>query len=250
MTPSADWLPVIFFAVAFVYSSVGFAGGSSYLAVLLLAGLPYDDIKPIALICNMIVASVAFHNYYKAGFFDAKKVFPFAVFSAPMAFLGAQVPIGKDIFIVLLGGSLALAGLRIFVLKKPEVRTRQLTRAAWWAYGLPIGALMGFFSGLIGIGGGIFLSPVLILLRWSSLKEASASAAFFIFVNSLAGFAGRLPGGIPPPPDIFLSLVVAVFLGGMLGSSLGARRFEEIWLRRVLAALVFCVSVNILIKVI
>jgi hypothetical protein len=114
---------------------------------------------------------------------------------------------------------------------------------------LPIGALLGFFSGLIGVGGGIFLSPILILTRWAGVKEASAAAAFFIFVNSLAGLLSRLPGGSSLTPDI-LSLGVAAFMGGVFGSTLGARRFEEKMLRRVLAALALFVSTNLMMKVV
>ncbi len=247
MNDMAVWLPLAFFAVAFIYSSVGFAGGSSYLAVLLLAGFSYGEIKPIALFCNLVVSSVGFWNFYKAGYFDAKKVLPFAALSVPMAFLGAQVPIGKEAFTLLLGISLALAGLRILYIRKDRGQRRPLTQMKAWVYGLPIGALVGFFSGLIGIGGGIFLSPILILMRWATVKEASAAAAFFIFVNSLSGLLGRLPSGFSFGPDI-MALGAAAFMGGIFGSTLGAKRFEEVWLRRVLAALTLFVSMNMIVK--
>lgn len=236
MNDVISWLPLLFFVIAFTYSSVGFAGGSSYLAVLLLAGLPYAEIKPIALVCNLVVSSVGFWNFSRAGHFDAKKVLPFAALSVPMAFMGAQVPIGKEVFTILLGFSLALAGLRIFFLRKNKIEPRSLTVKQSWAYGLPIGAILGFFSGMIGIGGGIFLCPILILMRWATVKEASAAAAFFIFVNSLSGLLGRLPSGISFGPDI-MALGAAAFLGGALGSVLGARRLPEIKSRVVLGSL-------------
>jgi hypothetical protein len=244
MTDVAAWMPLAFFAIALVYSSVGFAGGSAYLAVLLLAGLPYNEIKPIALFCNLAVSGVAFRNFYKAGYFDAKKVLPFAVLSVPMAFLGSKIPVGREVFTVLLGASLALAGLRILYIRKDEGEKRPLSPRLAWAYGAPMGAVIGFFSGLIGIGGGIFLSPILILTRRAGVKEASAAAAFFIFVNSLSGFLGRLPGGLSWGADI-MTLGTAAFLGGIMGSALGARRFEERSLQRVLGALALFVSTRL-----
>ncbi|MGH7197706.1 MAG: sulfite exporter TauE/SafE family protein, partial [Candidatus Omnitrophota bacterium] len=209
---------------------------------------PYAEIKPIALFCNLVVSSVGFWNFYKAGYFDAKKVLPFAALSVPMAFIGAKVPIGKEAFTLLLGFSLAMAGLRIFFLRKDRGEGRVLSQKEWWIYGLPIGALIGFFSGLIGIGGGIFLAPILILTRWAKLKEASAAAAFFIFVNSLSGFISKFKPEVFTDHNLFI-LGLAALAGGVVGSSLGARRLPEIRMQQVLAGLLLFVSANLILQV-
>jgi len=245
MSYSVDWLPLLFFVIALVYSSVGFAGGSSYLAVMVLAGLPYPEMKPIALSCNLLVSSIGFWNFSRAGYFKLRTVLPFAVLSVPMAFLGAKVPVGKEVFTVLLGVSLAMAGLRIFFLRKDRDEVRSLTQKEWWAFGLPIGAAIGFFSGLIGIGGGIFLAPVLILTRWAKVKEAAAAASFFIFVNSFAGLLGRFEPVMFADHNLFI-MGFAVLLGGAIGSSLGSRRLPEFHLQRVLAGLLLFVSFGLI----
>ncbi len=240
-------LPLLFFAVAFIYSTVGFAGGSSYLLVLTLAGFTHTQSAPIALICNLVVSSVGFFHFYKAGHFRFRLVLPFMALSIPLAFVGAHVPLKKEVFYILLGACLAFAGLRLFLLRSGSADKREITTKRLWSLGLPAGALMGFFSGLVGIGGGIFLSPFLILTGLATLGEASAAASFFIFVNSLSGLAGKLQNGLALTPNLWL-LAFSAFLGGWIGSRLGSHHLPLIKLQRILAGLVLFISINLVLK--
>jgi len=243
-----DFLPILFFAVAFIYSTVGFAGGSSYLLVLTLAGFTHTQSAPIALICNLVVSSVGFWNFYKAGHFRFRLVLPFMALSIPMAFVGARVPLGKELFFLLLGICLALAGLRLFLVKTGVANKRDLSVRELWFLALPAGGFMGFFSGLVGIGGGIFLSPFLILSGFATLSEASAAASFFIFVNSLSGLLGKMQSGLTLDHSMWI-LALSAFCGGWIGSRLGSNRLPLAGLQRVLAALILFVSANLLLKV-
>src|SRR3990167_9415536 len=154
------WLSFIFFMAALFYSMVGFGGGSSYLAILVLAGLPYQQIPPLALICNLIVTTGGFWNFYRAGHFRLGKVLPFVVLSIPMAYWGGTFLIGKRFFSLLLGISLMAVAARMVLAGKEFQATKEISPRQAWILGLPIGALLGFLSGFIGIGGGIFLSPL------------------------------------------------------------------------------------------
>ena len=224
---------------------VGFGGGSSYLAVLVLLGLPHQQIPPLALICNLIVTIGGFWNFYRAGHFRLGKVLPFVVLSIPMAYWGGTFLIGKKLFSLLLGVSLMAVAVRMILGGKEFQITREASSKQAWIFGLPVGALLGFLSGLIGIGGGIFLSPLLLLMRWVNAKESAAAASFFIVVNSFAGLIGHWQKGVFQL-DGLLPLGIAVFLGGQIGSRLGAYRLPQVSLQRVLAGLVFYVSARLL----
>lgn len=242
-----DFLPFWFFVIALVYSSVGFAGGSSYLLVLTMAGFAQTQSAPLALICNLAVSAVVSVQFYRAGHFRARLALPFAVLSVPMAFLGSKIHVQKEIFLALLAFSLSIAALRLF-LQRPEASARPAAGPAWKA-ALPIGAGIGFLSGIVGIGGGIFLSPILVLKRWASPKEAGSSASFFIFVNSLSGLIGRIQTGIAFEGGWTL-LLAAAFMGGLAGSKLGAERLSQVRLQKVLAVLLLYLSANMFWKVI
>ncbi len=240
-------MTLIFFLIALVYSTVGFAGGSSYLFFLTLAGVPRAESVPLVLICNLAVSTVSFFHFYRAGHFRFRKVLPFMLLSIPMAFLGACIPTRKEIFFLLLGVCLACAGLRLFLFKemtasKPAPNSKKL-----WFLGIPAGALMGFFSGLVGIGGGIFLSPFLFLTGLGTLSEASAAASFFIFVNSLSGLIGKMQNGFVIGPHGW-SLVISALCGGWMGSRLGCNRFPRIGLQRILAVLTLFISTGLILK--
>lgn len=243
----AGWLCLAFFGVAFLYSMVGFGGGSSYLAILVLAGLPYQSIPATALVCNLIVTSGGCWHFYRAGHFKLKNVLPFIVLSIPMAYVGGSVPIGKNLFCFLLGISLLAVAVRMFL---PAERFESAKDISWkqaWLIGLPLGAVLGLLAGLVGIGGGIFLSPLLLLVRWVNVKEAAASASFFIFVNSLSGLAGQMQKGTAHLVWI-LPLGLAVFLGGQIGSRMGAYQIPKVRLQQLLAGLVLYVAVKLLIE--
>ncbi len=234
-----------FAAIAFAYSMVGFGGGSSYLAILVLAGFPYQSVPPIALACNLIVAGCGMWQFYCAGHFEINRAFPFVIFSVPLAFWGGTLSLSKDLFCLLLGLALLMVALRFFISDASFEKTKRITQKRVWMIGLPVGAGLGFLSGLLGIGGGIFLSPLLLLMRWTTVKGAAACASFFIFVNSLAGLLGHLQKG-----SLDLSFVVplgcAVLLGGLVGSRFGACKVPAVQLGRILAILVFCASLKMI----
>ncbi len=243
------WLPVVFFIVAVVYSMVGFAGGSSYLALLILAGFPYQQVPPIALVCNLVVSISACWHFYKGGFFNIRTVLPFVVFSIPMAFLGGKMTISKELFYILLGFSLLMAAVRMVLASRQFEEPRFVSQRKKWAIGLPMGASLGFLSGLVGIGGGIFLSPLLILMRWVSAKQAAAAASFFIMVNSSAGLLGHIQKTMPLPGKTLFFLALIVLAGGQLGASLGSYRLPRLTIQRVTAFLVSYVAIHLIIKV-
>lgn len=209
-----------FFLVALLYATVGFGGGSSYIALLAAGGVPFDMIPKISLICNILVVTGGTWNFYRSGYFDKKLVFPFVLTSMPMAFLGGLFPITENAFYVLLTLTLAFCGLRILFLpdKTPhEIRLPSLSVS------LTTGAIFGFLSGITGIGGGIFLSPLLIHLGWARAKEAASVASTFILLNSLAGLAGQFSKGLTfSHPETYLPLFIAVIFGGQIGSRIGA----------------------------
>src|SRR3989344_420689 len=237
MNPWNDLLPLLFFLVAFVCSTVGFAGGSSYLLVLTLAGFSHTQSAPIALACNLAVSSVALWNFAGAGHFRFRLVLPFMALSMPMAFIGARIPVGKEAFVLFLSVCLAFAGLRLTLSRFVSAEPGLPSVRSLWSWGLPAGALMGFFSGLVGIGGGIFLSPFLILKRLASVKETAAAASCFIFVNSLSGLIGKMQHGLIFQGDWWV-LALPALCGGLAGSRLGSRRLPLLGLERILGGLI------------
>jgi uncharacterized membrane protein YfcA len=239
------WIPLIFFFIAFFYSMAGLGGGSSYLAVLILAGLSYQKVPALALACNVIVTVSGFLHFYRAGYFKWKTVLPFVVLSVPMAYWGASLVIHKKLFSVLLGLSLLAVVFRIFLPAWALKEKKDTSFFETWAMGLPVGGFLGFFSGLVGIGGGIFLSPFLLLMRWANAKEAAASASFFIVVNSLAGLAGQFHKGWGDL-SLIAPLAAAVFLGGQTGAFFSAYRLPHRTLEKVMGALIFYASMKLL----
>jgi uncharacterized membrane protein YfcA len=239
-----------FFVISFVYASVGFGGGSSYLAVLAVYALPFKEIRLIALLCNIIVVSsgtliFAFRNYV-----DWKKILPLVLASVPMAFLGAKIKMGEDSFFMILGISLILAAILLWVRTKPvDQESIMANNRSGYARNVVLGGAIGFLSGMVGIGGGIFLSPLLNLMKWDTPRKIAATASVFILVNSIAGIAGQLS---QLPENIngerILLLCVAVFIGGQIGSRMGAMKFNLLVIRRLTAALVFVAGVEVLTK--
>lgn len=239
------WVPIAFFIIALFYAMVGFGGGSSYLAILVLAGLAYQEIPSVALLCNIIVAAGGCWHFYRAGHFRWRIILPFVVLSIPMAYLGGQLLIEEKLFCLLLGFSLLCVVIRMLLPDKMFEEVKPIRTAHAWLVGIPLGAGLGFLSGLVGIGGGIFLSPLLLFLRWVRVKQAAAAASFFILVNSLSGLAGQLHKGFFNL-DILLPLALAVFVGGQIGSRLGATHVPAIVLRKALAMLILCASGRLL----
>src|SRR3989338_4837033 len=236
----------LFFLTAALYSSAGLGGGSAYLALLVLFGFSHTSIPLFSLGCNILVVSVGLWHFCRAGHLRLKNVLPFFITSIPFAFLGGSLNLGKKVFSFLLAFSLAAAALRL-LFKDQERKLQVVSLKKSFMFGLPVGAVIGFLSGLVGIGGGIFLSPLLLLLRWADAKQAAAAASLFILVNSLSGLMGQFSKGLPfEHAYLFLPLLIAVFLGSQLGARFGALRFSALVLQRVTVGILFVASVRIL----
>jgi len=217
--------------VAFLYASVGHGGASGYLALMALFSFTPDTMKPTALLLNLFVAGIAFYHYYKAGHFNKKLFLSFAITSIPMAFLGGMIEIDASIYKKLLGILLIFAILKMLNVFGKEAK--HIKDVKLWQ-GLIVGGIIGFFSGLIGIGGGIILTPIILLLHWGKMKQAAAVSALFIWVNSAAGLIGQVTSGVEISSQAFILVVIAV-IGGFLGSYYGSRKFNNKSLRYLLA---------------
>ncbi len=239
-------LLLFFFGIAFIYSSVGFGGGSSYLAILAVYQLPVYEMKLTALVCNIIVVTAGTLLFIKHRQVDWKKILPLIILSVPLAFVGAWLKISTDAFFVILGCSLIAASLLLVVKTKA---IEQPVKDNPVKSGL-IGGAIGFLSGMVSIGGGIFLSPILHLLKWDVPKKIAATASVFILVNSISGLIAHLSK--PMPADVqysrILLLCFAVFAGGQVGSRVGVTRLNPVAIRRVTALLVFAAGVEVLLK--
>ncbi len=218
--------------VAFLYSSVGHGGASGYLAVMALMGVAPAMMKPSALIMNLAVSLFSFIGFYKAGHFRLKLFLPFAISSVPMAFLGGTMTLSDSIYKKILAVCILFSIIRL--LYKFNNNNEPNRPIPLWA-GLLSGGLIGLLSGMIGIGGGIVLSPLMLLMRWATLKETAAVSALFIFVNSLSGLYGQLQkGGIHLTENLQWA-VLATIIGGLFGSYFGSQKFNVPTLRNLLA---------------
>lgn len=238
-----EYLPIIFFLIALFYSSVGFGGGSSYLAILSLFFTDFYEIRSTALVLNIFVVSIGTFVFMKNKVFDFKKFWPFFVLSIPLAYLGAQVKLSQKVFFLILGGALILAGVFLllkYLQKQLDEREFSLSRK------IGLGGFIGLLSGVSGIGGGIFLSPVLNLLKWANPRTVAALASFFILVNSIAGLIGlNVAGTFRVDAALLVKLVIAVVLGGSLGSYLSNKKFNLKFLGILTAVLVFYVGLRL-----
>ena len=228
--------------VAFLYASVGHGGASGYLALMAFFSFAPDFMRPAALLLNLAVSFIAFIQYYRQGYFDWKLFWPFASASIPAAFIGGQIEIEADIYKKVLAVLLIFAVIRLL-----DFRIRQSKENIHPSLmvSLAIGASIGFLSGLIGIGGGIILSPIILLLHWADMKKTAAVSALFIFVNSLAGLAGLWTKGFAFEMQMVWMVLIA-FAGGALGAYLGAGRFENRKLKWILAVVLVIASVKLL----
>jgi uncharacterized protein len=230
-TETLVFLTAAVLVVAFLYSSVGHAGASGYIAVMSLFNLAPAEIKPTALVLNVLVASIATWQFWRAGHFSWRLFWPFAVISVPMAFVGGWVDLPAHAFKVLVGVVLLFSAFRfLFSGSAPDVVAEEPRPLV----ALPIGAGLGLLAGLTGTGGGIFLTPLLLFKRWARARSAAAVSALFILVNSVAGLLGNL-GSARNVPSFAIVLAAAAVIGGTLGSYLGSRRFPPVAIRRSLA---------------
>lgn len=230
MTAELILIVLAVFVVAVLYSSVGHGGASGYLAVMALFAVAPEVSKPTALILNLFVASIAFVQFYRAGNFDWKIFLPLAIGSIPMAFVGGMIHLPTFIYKLILGAALILAAIRLAINLKSESEIK--SPPVWIC--LLIGAGLGFVSGLIGIGGGVFLTPILLLMNWTETKKAAGISALFILVNSISGLLGNYAQVLQIPSTVYFWIAAAV-IGGIIGSTLGSFKFNSLTLRRVLA---------------
>jgi hypothetical protein len=219
--------------IAFLYASIGFGGATGYLAVMSLYGIDPNVMASSALVLNVIVASISFSSYARAGHFRKDLALPFLLTSIPAAFIGGYFKVHEDLYFLLLYVVLTYVTLdMLFARNKTEENTRLRAIPTWQA--LVSGALIGLLSGVVGIGGGIFLSPLIILAGWGTPKQAAATSAGFIVLNSLSGLTGRLTGGNLVFGWFGAALIPLGALGALAGSYLGARYLPGVWLRRIL----------------
>jgi len=209
----------LFFIIAILYSSVGHAGSSGYLALMALLSFAPETIKPTSLVLNIIVASIASVKYIREGCFDKNMFFPFVFSSIPMAFIGGFITLNPKYFKLVAGLFLLFAAILLVVREYSRSKDTEIKKMRL-SYGLGIGGAIGLISGLIGVGGGIFLSPIIISANWTSVKKASGIAAMFILCNSAAGLSGHL-AGLNKIDHYIIYWIPAVVLGGLLGSHLG-----------------------------
>jgi len=226
------WLFLIILPiVAFLYASVGHGGASGYLALMALFSFAPESMKSTALLLNIFVAAIAFYHYFKAGHFNKTLFLSFAITSIPLAFLGGMMEVDASIYKKVLAVLLIFAILKmlnVFGKEGPFIKPVKIWK------GLIVGGIIGFFSGLIGIGGGIILTPVILLLHWGKMKEAAAVSALFIWVNSASGLVGQLSSGVTLSTQSFLLVAVAL-IGGFFGSYYGSKSFDNKLLRHLLA---------------
>ena len=227
-------LSLLVFIVAALYSSAGFGGASGYLIVMNLFGVPANIMASTALLLNIFVSSISFANYYKAGHFRSGLLVPFLITSIPAAFLGGRIELSNETYSILLYGVLTYLAIRM-------VFFPTITEAPdWTARPIPIwaallsGAGIGLLSGILGIGGGIFLSPLIILMGWGNSKQAAASAGGFIAINSVSALIGRFTNGTFALGEFGIPLIIVGLLGALIGSQLGAVKFSGASVRRVL----------------
>ncbi len=243
-------LALAFFVTALLYASVGFGGGSTYSALLALSGLDYRLLPLISLSCNIVVVAGSSIRFARAGITPWKKALVIVALGAPASFLGGLTPIKEATFLTLLGGSLVLTSLTMLVPVRENVDGSP-TRFARW---MPVTAApLGYIAGLVGIGGGIFLAPLLHLVRWHEARGIAATASLFILMNSLFGLAGQMlkngPGLFGTALGAALPLLVAVVIGGQIGSLLAARLLPPKGIRWLTALLVLVVGIRLLVGI-
>lgn len=239
---SVEIFYVILFFVAFLYAAVGHGGASGYLALMALYGVAPEEMKPTALVLNLFVSLTSFIQYYRGGYFAKKLFIPIAAASIPLAFIGGMITVEENIYKRILGILLLFPVIRFFFFKNvddSELKPHNTTIA------VVMGGVVGLLSGMIGIGGGIILSPILLLLHWTNQKQTAAISAAFIFVNSVAGLGGMVTQGISFTGDMMMYIIVA-FTGGLLGAYLGSKKFNQNVLKYVLATVLLMASYKLL----
>lgn len=233
---------ILMVVIAFLYASVGHGGASGYLALMSIFAFPISIMKPSALLLNLFVSAISFLFYYQKEHFKPKLFYPFAITSVPAAFLGGTMPLENSWYKIILGIVLIFAGLRLFgFFNNSDKEISKINTS----FALGIGLGIGLLSGMLGIGGGVILSPILLFLGWATLKETAAISSLFIFVNSVAGLAGFFIAGQSIPAESLYFVPIAVF-GGVVGAYYGSGYFSNKVLKYVLATVIMLASVKLI----
>ena len=242
-------LAVLFFVTAIAYSSVGFGGGSTYNALLVLGGTDYQLIPAIALTCNILVVAGGVIHHLRAGHMSWTVLLPYIVLSVPMAWLGGRLPVSETLFIGLLGFSLLLAAVQMLLKPRAGIEVPTPGGSRLWLAAVPVGGVIGFLAGVTGIGGGIFLAPIIYLLKLAPPRIIAGITSGFILLNSMSGLAGQLMkrGEYSPVNGMIEAwpLFVFVVIGGQIGSRLGVYTLPERWIKRLTAVLILYVAVRL-----
>jgi len=243
-------LSIFFFITAILYSSVGFGGGSTYLALLLIWDIPYYIFPVIALMCNIIVVTGNSINYIRAGNHNFKLIIPFLIGSIPLAFFGGTLTINKEIFEILLFLVLLIAGLLLLINNKSYLDKNIIIKKINLFVSISIGSVLGLISGIVGIGGGIFLSPILFLLKADKPKNIVTTASLFILINSISGILGQLTKKIVLVEILFYwQLFFAVLIGGLIGNYLNLKILSNRTLAIITSLLVIFVAFRMFLKI-
>ncbi|MEZ5893595.1 MAG: sulfite exporter TauE/SafE family protein [Parvularculaceae bacterium] len=241
-------LVLLFFVTAALYASVGFGGGSTYNALLVLYGADYRILPSVALLCNIIVVAGGAYAFARSGNINLSRLAPFMLASVPAAWAGGRLPVSETLFIGVLGFSLLAAGLHLALDRSRDVDSEIRKTSPALAFG--VGGGIGFLSGLVGIGGGIFLAPILYLIRWGKPKEIAGACSVFILVNSFSGLAGQLmklsdAGAVDMIKEYWL-LFPAVLIGGQIGSRMANRALSSLTIKRLTAMLILYVAARLI----
>lgn len=234
---------VLLALVAFLYSSVGHGGASGYLALMAFFSFAPETMRPTALLINIFVSLIAFVQYYRGGFFKWNLFWPFALASFPAAFIGGMISVDVGLYKKILAVLLLFSVVRLLGIKFKRT-TFDVKQNLYLA--LLIGAIIGLFSGMIGIGGGIILSPIILLMHWADMKKTAAVSALFIFVNSIAGLAGLFAKGFEFKTEMGVMIVLAL-IGGIAGSYYGANKFKNDFLNKILALVLIIASIKLIV---
>jgi len=233
---------ILLFFVAFLYSSVGHGGASGYLALMAIYAISPEVMKPTALMLNLFVSLTSFIQFYRGKHFKWNIFLPLALASIPMAFAGGLITMDADFYKKILGLLLFIPIVRFLFYK--NIPANEIRKNTIWL-SILLGSGIGFLSGLIGIGGGIILSPVLLLLKWADQKQTAAISALFIFVNSFSGLAGQMTKGLNLSPDM-ISFVAIAFTGGLCGSYFGSLKFNQNILKNTLAIVLLVAGIKLI----
>ncbi len=241
LTTEIVLLSLAVIVVAFLYSSVGHAGASGYIATMALFGIAAATIRPTALILNIMVASIGAYQFWRAGHFSWQLFWPFALLSIPLAFVGGYISLPTHLLKILIGLTLLYSAVRFFINPKEQEDIRPPARAA----ALTAGGALGLLSGLTGTGGGIFLTPLMIFMKWAKTKSVAAISVVFILVNSISGLLGMIIS-TKSVPSLALWLLPAALIGGTAGSYLGSNRFSPAIIKRLLSVVLLMAAYKLI----